>query len=218
MALPKERLEPGLTYHIFNHAVGNDKLFIDDKNYSFFLGKVQQWILPVCDIYAFCLMPNHFHLLLKIKDESELLEAFEELIIKRLKINLEIDNTVLKKRSYVLSRIISDQFSHCYNSYVQAFNKVYSRSGGLMKEGFQRKHVNSEEYLNDSIIYIHCNPVIAGLVSRPEDWKHSSYHELISNQKKGLCSIDIIERFENLENFKYLHHVYIEKKRNEKFD
>ncbi len=54
-------------YHIYNHANGDDNLFREEKNYRFFLRKYHQHIDVIADTLAWCLMPNHFHLLVKIK-------------------------------------------------------------------------------------------------------------------------------------------------------
>ena len=63
-----ESLICGEVYHIYNKSVGNDVLFKTPKDYEFFLKKLKRFILPVSDLLAYCLIPNHFHLLLKIKD------------------------------------------------------------------------------------------------------------------------------------------------------
>ena len=52
---------PQYYYHIYNHAVGFDNLFNSDKNYTYFLNKLKQHILPIGELHVYCLMPNHFH-------------------------------------------------------------------------------------------------------------------------------------------------------------
>jgi hypothetical protein len=64
----KPLLEPGAYYHIYNHANGSDNLFRNDDNYMFFLKKYSEFISPVADTFAYCLMPNHFHLAVRMKD------------------------------------------------------------------------------------------------------------------------------------------------------
>ena len=65
-------MEAGNFYHIYNHANGSENLFRNDENYNFFLRKWSQHIEPIADSYAYCLMPNHFHFLVRIKDEEDL--------------------------------------------------------------------------------------------------------------------------------------------------
>ena len=58
-------------YHIFNRAVGHEKLFLNDVAYKHFLNKITDHLLPHIDIWSYCLMPNHFHLLAELKPESK---------------------------------------------------------------------------------------------------------------------------------------------------
>ncbi|MCK5209465.1 MAG: hypothetical protein KAQ79_15630, partial [Cyclobacteriaceae bacterium] len=54
------------TYHIYNHANGDDNIFREQDNYRFFLEKYVKYINPVADTFAYCLMRNHFHLMVRI--------------------------------------------------------------------------------------------------------------------------------------------------------
>jgi len=149
-------------YHIFNHANGDDNLFREEKNYDFFLKKYHQHIDPIAETIAWCLMPNHFHLLLKIKGEQAIASTFPK--FKTLE--------KLEDRS----RFISKQFSNFFSSYTQAYNKAYQRRGSLFIKNFKRKVITSEHYLSQLILYIHLNPVKHGFVPDFEEWKHASFH------------------------------------------
>lgn len=61
-------MRPLKYYHIYNHANGFENIFIEERNFRFFLEKYQFYILPIAKTFAHCLMPNHFHFLIKIKD------------------------------------------------------------------------------------------------------------------------------------------------------
>ncbi|MCF8358639.1 MAG: hypothetical protein K9H26_07760 [Prolixibacteraceae bacterium] len=67
-----EKLEHGHFYHIYNHAVGGRYLFRKPENYHFFLGLYDKYIDTVAYTYAWVLMPNHFHFLVKIKSKEEI--------------------------------------------------------------------------------------------------------------------------------------------------
>jgi len=69
-------LEPDKYYHIYNHAVGGDNLFCSNENFNYFLQKYKHYITPIADTFAYCLMPNHFHLAVRIKSKKELFEQF----------------------------------------------------------------------------------------------------------------------------------------------
>jgi putative transposase len=51
---------PGSHYHIYNHANGRENLFIEVKNYNFFLERISTYVLPFLNLHAYCLFPNHF--------------------------------------------------------------------------------------------------------------------------------------------------------------
>ena len=64
------------SYHVYNHANGSENIFREGENYRFFLQQYDKYLGDVVDTYAFCLMPNHFHLLLGVKSEDRLRKTF----------------------------------------------------------------------------------------------------------------------------------------------
>lgn len=53
-------------YHIYNRGNNSQSIFFNRENYLFFLEKIKRHILPHADILAWCLMPNHFHLMVYV--------------------------------------------------------------------------------------------------------------------------------------------------------
>lgn len=151
-------------YHIYNHANGDDNLFREEKNYYYFLEKYHHHIDPVAETVAWCLMPNHFHLLVKIKDASSLLQTFPKFG------TLE----KLKNDDKLLSNLLSKKFANFFSSYTQSFNKVYKRRGSLFLKNFKRKPVETEDYIIQLILYIHLNPVKHGFTDDILNWQWSS--------------------------------------------
>ena len=86
-----EKLTPNCTYHIFNHANGFENIFTEDENYRFFLAKYQQYILPIAETYAYCLLPNHFHLVVRIRRKEVLEEVYRAYIFSKV-LNFGKDN------------------------------------------------------------------------------------------------------------------------------
>jgi putative transposase len=73
--------EPEEIYHIYNRAIGKEKLFRSEENYFYFLNKYQQFLGEKTETLAYCLIPNHFHLLVKIKafvSNEEMVKAFSD--------------------------------------------------------------------------------------------------------------------------------------------
>jgi REP element-mobilizing transposase RayT len=167
-------------YHIYNRANGHENLFIEEQNYTFFLDKYFKHISPIAATYSYCLMPNYFHLMIKIKSVEE---------IK--------DNIGLKTfdKYETFGKLISKQFSNLFSSYTQSVNKVYNRTGSLFQPNMKKKKVMSEVYFTNLILYIHNNPVKHGFVKQAYDWKFSSIHEITRSGSYRLNSKDVIEWF-----------------------
>lgn len=69
MADPQIPLEPGNFYHIYNRGINSCNLFREPTNYEHFLELYDKYISPVADTFAWVLMPNHFHLLVRVKED-----------------------------------------------------------------------------------------------------------------------------------------------------
>ncbi len=67
-----EPLTEGHYFHIYNCGNNREDIFIEEKNYNFFLSLLKKHILPCSDILAFCLLKNHFHLLVYLKEDCVL--------------------------------------------------------------------------------------------------------------------------------------------------
>lgn len=185
----------GEFYHLFNHANGWENVFVEEKNYSFFLRILAYHILPVCRIYTYCLMKNHFHLLIQVKPESELKQVFVN----------DKEGSVLSEKKLMLK--VSKAYANFFSSYTQAFNKVYNRMGSLFIPNRKTELVNSDDYFRNAVLYIHLNPVQHGFVSSNEDWKHSSYKIFLSNRETKLQRDYVLNIFGGPENFIKMHHL-----------
>ncbi len=190
-------LIPNTSYHIFNHANGFENVFREKENYRFFLEKYQQHISPIAETYAYCLMPNHFHLVIRIR-KREVIETLianktgsSEAVVKNLssqnfgqvKNTGQVQNTgqdqlPIPGKQYSDSEIekfLSKQFSNLFSSYTQSFNKVYNRMGSLFIKNFKREEITSKTHFFNVVIYTHRNPVHHGFCKAFEDWSYSSY-------------------------------------------
>ncbi|NOX84400.1 MAG: hypothetical protein GXO86_00310 [Chlorobi bacterium] len=182
-----ETLEGGNFYHIYNRGINGEDLFREEDNYGYFLKLYDKHITPVADTYAWCLMKNHFHLLVKIKSTSKNLSGFEKLKNKNK------------------TKPPHQHFSNLFNAYAKAINKRYNRHGSLFERPFKRKLIDTEEYLQSVVVYIHSNPVYHDFVDEITDWPWTSYSILLSSEPTNLKKDEVIEIFEDLENFKYIH-------------
>ncbi|WP_423130327.1 transposase [Gaoshiqia sp. Z1-71] len=67
-----EPLTYGHYYHIYNRGNNSCNIFREADNYEHFLELYDKYISPVADTFAWVLMPNHFHLLVRIKEEKDI--------------------------------------------------------------------------------------------------------------------------------------------------
>lgn len=191
--MSQELLLPETVYHVYTHANGFENLFNSEENYRFFLKKYTYHIYPIAETYAYCLMPNHLHLMIRIRSEKEVLEYLRLKKLKKLKVDCLVNESFNDKETLnefqtlgEFSNIISSQFSHLFNGYTQAFNKMYNRKGSLFIPNFKRKKANNEKYMAHLICYIHNNPIHHGFVKNLRDWTFSSFHAYLSDKKTNL--------------------------------
>lgn len=189
--MPKIRelnLEENCFYHIFNRGINSCETFSEDENYIFFLSKLKKYIVPYFEIYGYCLMPNHFHLLLKA-------------------------NRISKKQFQFSSGLHSDRNFHSkqigklISSYTQAYNKKYSRHGQLFESPFKRLMISDVDYLRRLMIYIHNNPKSIGF--NFHNYKYSSYNAIIGD-KPTLINKESLNWFDSIDNLIYSHNADVE--------
>lgn len=185
----KEPILHGNYYHIYNRGNNGINVFLETESYYHFLRLYAKYIEPVAETYSWCLLKNHFHLLVRIKDK------------------IEVDQNELTYTTTEQPKTIdpSRQFSHLFNAYTQAINKRHNRTGSLFETTFERKLVASEKYFQQLIFYIHNNPVHHGFLKQMSLYPWSSYETLISNKPTKLKRKDVIELFGDMENFIFYH-------------
>ena len=64
-------LMPGVHYHIYNRGTNRENVFIEERNYAYFLRLYSKYIEPVAETYAYCLLRNHFHVFARIRDDRD---------------------------------------------------------------------------------------------------------------------------------------------------
>lgn len=173
-----ETLEFGKYYHIYNRGINSENLFKENRNHEYFLMLYNKHIDPIAETFAWCLLKNHFHLLVRIKTIQEIMANQEENEIKK---------------------IISPHqaFGNLFNAYTKSINKGYTRHGSLFERPFKRKLIDNDMYLRSVIKYIHYNPVNHGFCEHPIEYSWSSYLTCISEKPTKLKRDKVISLFDN---------------------
>ena len=178
-------LEEGYFYHIYNRGINGCRIFKDDKDQQFFCKKMKEYLSDYLEVYAYCLMPNHYHLVVKVKEFVTLTNSNKE-------VGLHCDKCIASKQ---LGKLMS--------SYTQAFNKRYERHGALLEKPFKRKRITENEYLEQVIVYVNRNPL--DIDENIEEYLYSSYKSILSSAPTSIQREEVLSLFAGIENFKYCH-------------
>jgi REP element-mobilizing transposase RayT len=165
------RLYPGHFYHIYNRGNNRENIFIEERNYSYFLSLYARYIDPIAKTYAYCLLRNHFHLLIRLRNTDEYLEPSHP------------------------HKQPSQSFSNFFNAYARTINLTYGRTGALFQRPFGRILVSSQEHLFYLVRYIHQNPGKHGFVEDYRNWPYSSYRALASDRPTKLEREEVLSWF-----------------------
>ena len=190
-----DAFQPDCFFHAYNHAVGSENLFRNSENYRFFLRRYTEYLRPVLRTYAHCLMPNHFHLLVQVRDEESLRMHHEALKDRPAPADWDVHDFVMQ------------QFSNFFNSYARSFNRVFNRRGALFVDYLKRELVETEEYFTTLVSYIHQNPVHHGFCRVLTDWPHSSYASLLNGAPASEERAYLMEWFGGQEAFQRFHEI-----------
>lgn len=176
----------GHFYHIYNRGNNSQKVFFNRENYLFFLRKMKKHINSFASIISWCLMPNHFHILVYvIHDEIE----------------IENNDLIFKDSKTIKIQTLNQSLGMLLSSYTRAIQKQEKITGSLFQKRTKTKLIFDEikiepaywntafgtlinipegkSYLHTCVEYIHQNPVYSGIVKNPEDWEYSSFRDYV---------------------------------------
>ncbi|MCL4124337.1 UNVERIFIED_CONTAM: hypothetical protein GTU68_060159 [Idotea baltica] len=137
---------------------------------------------------------------------------FLQLVKKYLSSNVTIFSyCLLNNHFHFLIRIDCDEsiatksLSNLFNAYAKAFNKQQNRTGSLFEKHFRRKHISSEEYLRNIILYIHRNPENHKIIKDFSQYQFSSYVEILKNKSNIISTKKVISLFDDVDNYIFCH-------------
>jgi len=195
------RFENDGIYHVYNRTVDKKPMFTSDDNYAFFIRQFDKYLSNYIKIYAYCLLGNHFHFMIKVNDLTDLTDLRDLTTFEKLS-NLKQKTT---------HDIVSHQFKKFFQSYAMAFNKQQNRVGTLFQTPFKRVRVEDENYLRELVCYINTNAKKHNLVEDFKDWKWSSYNSIVCNKRTKLLKDEVIGYYNDIENLIYCHQEYAKK-------
>lgn len=198
-------------YPVYNQGNNRQKIFFRRENYVFFLQKMKTQLMPYADIMAWCLMPNHFHWMIYVR-EVECLTAIHNPI--RSATLSRAPNIITSNKTISLNHSIGILLA----SYTRAIQKQEKMTGSLFRDKTKAECITKSDNITPSFYntafgtiinipnpemeypqicfnYIHDNPQKSGLVQYPQDWEFSSYRDICGMRNGKLVNRDRINEF-----------------------
>jgi len=169
-------IAPGLIYHVCSRGNNREDIFRTEQDRRHFMQLYAKRVLPNADTFAYCLLPNHFHLLVRFRDPEGVPPSSP-------------------------SRILGDML----NAYARSFNLDHGRVGALFQRPFRRILVKSQVQLIQVVVYIHRNPEHHGLQQDALRWKYSSYPALLAATSTRLSREEVLSWFGGRHGFASAH-------------
>ena len=181
-------------FHVYNRGNQRQTIFFEREHYLYFLRKVREYLRPHCSILAYCLMPNHFHLLIYANEQT-------------------IAPAEALRRHSDSPKVDMNNFAHgmkmLLSSYTKGVNKQMGLSGSLFTQNTKAKQVSSElaqeDYRLTGFHYIHQNPHTAGLVTDLADWEYSSFLDYAGLRAGTLCDMEVARQLLMLDWHQFRH-------------
>ena len=130
-----------MAYHVINRGNGKATVFHDDDDFATFVGLMGAASERVpMRLAAYCVMPNHFHLVLSPSSDDG----------------------------------PSTWMQWLMTTHVRRHHRRHGTSGHVWQGRFKAFPIQRDDHLLTVVRYVERNPLRAGLVARPEDWRWSS--------------------------------------------
>jgi REP element-mobilizing transposase RayT len=191
-------------YHCISRVVDRRYVFGEDEREKFRVFMRMQENFSGCRVLSYCVMSNHFHVLLEVPPMPEGGISDEELL-KRLKATSTEIAVALVAKELAEARKAGNQSHveeiharftyrmHNLSEFMKAllirftrwYNRTHNRTGTLWEERFKSVIVESGVAARTMAAYIDLNPVRAGMVSDPAEYRWSSYGEAVGGGPKG---------------------------------
>ncbi|NQX01899.1 transposase [bacterium] len=197
-------------YHVVSRVVDRRFAFGAEEKEKFRTLMRLQEKFTGCRVVSYCLMCNHFHLLLEVPpmaegglSDQELLKRLSAIyseavvagVAKELadaktavyveESGLEEALAAIHKRFTYRMQDLGEFMKGLLQRFTQWFNRAHSRTGRLWEDRFKSLIVEDGAAAKTISAYIDLNPVRAGMVKDPADYRWSSYGEAIGGGSKG---------------------------------
>jgi putative transposase len=207
-------------YHVMSRVAGGDLLFGDVEKEAFrkLMRRLERF--SGVEVLTYAVMGNHFHVLLCVPERKKFLRKFkkgkvddrEKRLLDHLRLlysqayltQLKAELTVMKEKGMdelyektvqgYLARLCSLEhfMKELKERFSRWFNKRHGRRGTLWQDRYRSVLVEDGEALRTMAAYIDLNPVRAGLVEDPKDYRWCGYAEALGGSKRARRALCVI--------------------------
>jgi len=178
-------------YHIMSRTA-LDGFPLGDVEKDFMVDLIKRYSkLYLVEILGFCLMGNHFHILVKVLPEYK----FSDEEIEKRFVAFYSDERVFADGLVPSLRVklsnLSEFVREIKVGFARYYNRRHHRRGYFWGDRFKSVIVDKGETLVNCLAYIDLNPLRAGIVSRPEDYRWNSFgYHVQTNNRDNFLSTD----------------------------
>lgn len=153
----------GSYYHIFNRGSNRQNIFYTPGNYTYFLKLLNEFLGNYVHFLAYALLPNHFHLVIKVNDEISVEQTGNTGNRSLKEENGSFGSLSIIKDENEVGKAVVRQLKRLFITYAMAINKQENRVGNLFDPKYKRLEITNHEYLEYVVFYAHYNPEKHGL-------------------------------------------------------
>jgi len=169
-------------YHIYNQGNNKQPIFLLNRDYEYFIELCHKYIVPRCQILAWCLLPDHFNFIIQINEKS-------------------LERIVWGGNEMPS---VSNGFQLLQSIYAKTVNARENRTGSLFRQKTKAKLLETKDHAFLAFRYVQRNPLKARIVNSLDDWTFSSYNEYLGYSKPELSNVELGEEIFGIDtvNFK----------------
>lgn len=175
---------PAKIYYITNEGNNRQLIFREREEFLIFLSLYKKLFPRYCDTFAWCLLPNCFHLMI----------STDERCIVRL------------KQGGIYIDPVTNSVRKLLSGYARIFNHRHNQTGSLFRQKtkarcltdmrlMQSEHTGVPDYYSNCFRYIHQLPVLDGFVNNMANWEFSSYRDYAGTRDDLLCVQDQAQEY-----------------------
>lgn len=178
MSTPPRYFQPNMPYHVYNRGNRKSEIFFDSKDYLRFLNRLNEYRIQYhVDILCYCLMPNHFHFLLRSKEPL----AITGFMLRLCTSYAKYFNT----KYHFVGRLFQERFRA----------KIVDTDEYLTHLS-RYIHLNPVSDNLETLCSLHSTPGVEAnkLRATLRNYCWSSYHDYLNGESK-ICSLDQINAY-----------------------